>query len=112
RRSSELQTSRPPPRITSGPPPSTYWRAIRDASVRSGTLAKNAAGEASVTEVVVTRPVARPAASAARPNVGRGSPSASTPTEPLDVREPVDHAVAAAAESVTVSSGSSGGPVT
>ena len=80
--------------------------------MRSGTLAKNAAGEASVTEVVVTSPVARPAASAARPNVGRGSPSASTPTEPLDVREPVDHAVAAAAESVTVSSGSSGGPVT
>ncbi len=71
-------------------------------------LAKKAAGEASVTCAVVTRPVALPAALACAPSVGSGLPSVSTLIAPLYVFSPVAHAVAAAAESVTTALGSSG----
>jgi hypothetical protein len=75
---------------------------------RSALLEKNAAGDASVTCAVVTRPVAMPAAFACRPRVASLLPSTSTLTAPLYVFSPVAQAVAAAAESVTGDFGSSG----
>ena len=50
------QQSSPPPRTTSGWVSSTYCRAISSCWSRSGTVLKKAAGEASVTCDVVTRP--------------------------------------------------------
>ena len=87
---------------------SRYWRAISLWSERFSTCAPNAAGVASVTCEVVTRPVDLPALWACSSSVSTGLPCASTPTAPLKVFTPLAYAVAAAAESVTGSSGSSG----
>jgi hypothetical protein len=92
--------------MTSGRDSSMSWRAISVWSPRSETCAPNAAGVASVTWDVVTRPVALRSRFACSRSVGTGSPSRSTPTAPLNVRTPVAKAVAAAAESVTASVGS------
>jgi hypothetical protein len=81
-------------------------RAISLCCARSGTCAPNAAGDASVTCAVVTRPVDLPAARARSRSVGTGCSSSSTPMAPLKVRTPLANAVAPAAESVTASSGS------
>ena len=67
-----------------------------------------AAGVASVTCEVVTSPVALPARRASSSSVRTALPFASTPMAPLKVFTPVANDVAAAAESVTASSGSAG----
>jgi hypothetical protein len=94
--------------MTSGFATSTYCRAISSWAERFAVLAKKAAGLASVTWAVVTRPVALPAALARAPRVGSGLPSRATLIAPLYVRSPVAQAVAAAAESVTGVFGSRG----
>jgi hypothetical protein len=75
--------SSPPPRITSGLLVSRYCRAISLCSLRCAVLEKKAAGEASVTWAVVTRPVALPASLASRPRYRSAFPAGSTLIAPL-----------------------------
>ena len=99
--------SSPPPRMTSGLVTSMNCRAISLCAPRSGTWEPNAAGVASVTWAVVTSPVALRRSLACSRSVFTELPFTSTETAPLYERTPVANAVAAAAESVTASSGSS-----
>jgi hypothetical protein len=64
-------------------------------------LTANAAGVASYTVAVVTRPIRLPDAFAACMTVRNGLPSGATDMAPFSTLTPVDMAEAAAAESVT-----------